>query len=131
MSDKLTIDKQYITFLTQVKSRIQSTRIKVAHSANKELIKLYWWIGKHIVDTQQAHGWGKSVVEKLSKDLQVSFAGNIGLSTQNLWYMRQFYLEYKDHPNLQQLVGEVPWGQNLIILSKIKDPEIRAYYLHA
>ena len=43
--------------------------------------------------------------------------------------MRQFYLEYKDHPNLQQLVGEIPWGQNLAILSKVKNPEAKEYYL--
>jgi len=45
--------------------------------------------------------------------------------------MRQFYLEYKNNTNLQQLVGEIPWGQNLAILSKVKDPEARRYYIES
>jgi len=58
---------------------------------------------------QSGNTWGKSVVERLSKDLQVEFPGIKGLSVQNLWYMRQFYTEYCDNINLQPLVGEISW----------------------
>jgi len=125
------IDENYLAFLAGVKDQILYTRIRIARSANSELIKLYWWLGKHIIDHQEKHKWGKSVVERLSKDLQKTFNGRIGYSVQNLWYMRQFYLEYKDYLNLQQAVGEIPWGHNIIIMSKVKDIKAREYYLKA
>ncbi|MCZ6804101.1 MAG: PDDEXK nuclease domain-containing protein [Proteobacteria bacterium] len=71
------------------------------------------------------------MVEQLARDLQKTFEGRSGFSTQNLWYMRQFYQAYQDDKNLQQLVGEIPWGQNLTIMSKIKDHDARYYYLKA
>jgi predicted nuclease of restriction endonuclease-like (RecB) superfamily len=67
----------------------------------------------------------------LSQDLKVEFSHKTGFSPQNLWYMRQFYLEYQGKPNLQQLVGEIPWRQNLLILSKVKDDDVKLYYLKA
>jgi predicted nuclease of restriction endonuclease-like (RecB) superfamily len=76
-------------------------------------------------------GWGRSVVEQLSLDLRQTFSGRAGFSAQNLWDMRQFYLEYRDGENLQQIVGEIPWGQNLVILSKVKDRKARQYYVQA
>ncbi|MDX2502970.1 MAG: PDDEXK nuclease domain-containing protein, partial [Gammaproteobacteria bacterium] len=88
-------------------------------------------MGKAIVDQQEQLGWGKSVVEQLSRDLQKTFEGKSGFSTQNLWYMRQFYIEYQDDIVLQQLVGELPWGQNLAIMSKVKERDARHYYLKA
>ncbi len=112
-----------------MKDLVRNSRIRVAQAANKELIQLYWWIGKEIAEKQEQLGWGKSVVEQLSQDLRNTFSGRSGFSVQNLWYMRQFYLEYRDDENLQQLVGEIPWGQNLVILSKVKDQKARRYYL--
>ena len=124
MGNPIQIDQnQYLRFLDDVKGRIQNSRIRIATSVNKELIRLYWWIGKQIVEKQEELGWGKSIVEQLSKDLRKSFSGRSEFSVQNLWYMRQFYLEYNKNTNLQQLVGEIPWGQNLVILSKVKEQE--------
>jgi predicted nuclease of restriction endonuclease-like (RecB) superfamily len=67
-----------------------------------------------------AHTWrrvqarlSKSVVEQLSADLRREIPDQRGFSAQNLWFMRQLYLEYKDHPNPLQLVREIPWGQNI------------------
>jgi len=122
--------EKYHAFLESVKNKIRTTQTRVANKANHELIQLYWWIGKGIVSKQDELGWGKAVVQKLSEDLQRTYAGRNGYSAQNLWYMRQFYLEYKDLPNLQQLVGELPWGQNLTIMAKTKDPSAREYYLN-
>lgn len=123
---------EYQSFLIQAMQQIAQARIKAAHSVNKELIILYWWLGEHIVTQQNTYGWGKSFVEKFSLDLKKQYSdAKFGFSPQNLWYMRQFYLEYKDKPNLQQLVGEIPWSQNLIILSKIKDDNEKLYYLSA
>ncbi|MFO0795513.1 MAG: DUF1016 N-terminal domain-containing protein [Candidatus Brocadiaceae bacterium] len=119
----------YADLLQTIKKRIQESRINAYRAVNKELIELYWNIGREIASRQEQEGWGKSVVERLSRDLCKEFPGMAGFSAQNLWYMRQFYLEYKDHKNLQQLVGEIPWGQNLLILSKVKGLKEREYYL--
>ncbi|PIQ44080.1 MAG: hypothetical protein COV52_02230 [Gammaproteobacteria bacterium CG11_big_fil_rev_8_21_14_0_20_46_22] len=128
---ELTIeDKHYSAFLKAAQSKIVSTRISMAKAACKAQIELYWWFGEQIVKAQEQHGWGRSVVEQLAVDIKKSFKGTTkGFSPQNLWYMRQFYLEYKDYPNLQQVVGEIPWGQNLLILAQVKDYQAREYYL--
>ena len=103
---KSIIGKEYISFLNEIKSRIISARIKAVRSVNKELIKLYWDIGRSIIERQEKYKWGNAVVEKLANDLKEDFKSTFGFSVQNLWYMRQFYLEYKDDAILQQLVGE-------------------------
>ncbi|MFA4835377.1 MAG: DUF1016 N-terminal domain-containing protein [Dehalococcoidia bacterium] len=128
---KLVSEKDYVGLLKEIKEKIVSARIKAFRGINKELIKLYWEIGRLVVERQQRHKWGKSVVEKLSKDLRGSFNVINGYSAQNLWYMRQFYLEYKEEQKLQQLVGEIPWGHNILIISRVKDKKAREYYLRA
>lgn len=124
-------DKNYLAFLETVKSRIRDARIRAARSASRELIDLYWYIGEDIVDRQERLGWGKAVVEKLSKDLKADFSGTRGFSSANLWRMRQFYMEYRGHTNLAQLAREIPWFSNVAIFSKIKESDAREYYLQA
>lgn len=122
-------DHGYAEFLAGIKHSIRSARIRASRTVNRELIELYWNIGQEIVERQERHGWGKSIVERLAADLAAEFPGVSGFSVQNLWYMRQFYVEYCKAPNLQQLVGEIPWGQNLLIMSRVKDADERLYYL--
>lgn len=123
--------QQYSQFLDELTIEIRSAKIRVASAASRELIRLYWRIGMAITEKQAQHGWGKSVVEQLASDLKKTFSGRTGFSTQNLWYMRQFYQLYQGDINLQQLVGEIPWGQNLVIMSKVKDADARYYYIKA
>ena len=96
---------------------------------NKELINLYWDIGKMIVERQQSSGWGKSVVETLSHDLQNEFPGINGFSVRNLWYIRTFYSIYSKNPKLQPLVAEIGWTQNVIIFERTKDEIEREFYI--
>lgn len=124
-------DKNYKDFLNEIKQKIIDAQLKAAQSVTEELIKLYWSIGEGIVNKQAQFGWGKSIVEQLSKDLQKDFNATNGYSPQNLWFMRKFYLEYKHYPNLQQLVREIPWGQNIVIFHKIKSEKEREYYIRA
>jgi predicted nuclease of restriction endonuclease-like (RecB) superfamily len=124
-----TIDPHYADFLTGIKQRIHKARIAAYRHANRELMDLYWNIGKEIVERQDRHGWGKSVVERLSGDLLRDFPAVSGLSANNLWFMRRLYLEYKDDEILSQVVKEIPWGQNRIIITMLKDPAARAYYV--
>ncbi len=84
-----------------------------------------------IVQNQEKYGWGKSIVDKLSKDINRVIDAVTGYSSQNLWRMRQFYLEYRDKPDLLELTKNIPWGQNLLILHKIKTDDEKLYYLTA
>ena len=120
---------QYIDFVKELKQKIHSAKSKAVLSVNKQMIILYFDIGKEIITKQDELGWGRSVVEQMSKDLQIEFGKRSGFSSQNLWYMRQFYMTYNDTTNLQQLVGEIPWGHNILIFSKCKEVKEREYYL--
>ena len=119
----------YEGFLQKIKQRIQQSRLLAYRAVNKELTELYWNIGHEIAFRQERDGWGKSVVERLARDLKQEFPGASGFSARNLWDMRRFHEEYKNLPNLRQLVAEIPWGQNLLILNKVKESAAREYYL--
>ncbi len=94
MTTKFLVTPEYTTFLTALKGRISSARLHAARAVNRDLILLYWDIGRSIVEKQEKSGWGESVVEMLAKDLQKAFPGVQGFSANNLWLMRQFYKAY-------------------------------------
>ncbi len=133
MSNKIkhVIKSKYIEFLKEIKKKIVVARIDAYRSLNKNLIKLYWEIGKIIVERQQKYGWGTNIVQKLSRDLLAELKGQVGFSANNLWRMRNFYLAYRGNPKLAQLVQEIPWGQNIVIMQRIKIEKIREYYIEA
>ena len=110
---------QYGQFLQVIRQRISHSRMVAYRAVQKELIDLYWDIGREIAQRQEREGWGKAVVERLAKDLQKEFAGSVGFSAQNLWFMRQIYMEYRELPNLLQLVREIPWGQNITVMTNL------------
>lgn len=122
-------DQNFTTFVKEIKTKIFSSQYEALKAVNKKLINLYWEIGKSIVDKQEAFGWGKSVVQNLSDELQKEFVGMKGFSVQNLWNMRQFYLEYSGNSKLQPLVGEISWTKNVIIFQKCKDVLEREFYI--
>ncbi|HNX97229.1 MAG TPA: PDDEXK nuclease domain-containing protein, partial [Candidatus Aminicenantes bacterium] len=126
---KINPGSDYVHLLAEVKERVRSAQYAALKAVNTELVWLYWDIGRMIAERQEQAGWGKSVVERLSADLRQEFPGISGFSVQNLWYMRQFFLEYKGHEKLQPLVGEIAWAHNLVIMSKCKDPLEREFYI--
>lgn len=98
----------YANFIRTLKERVAAARLSVARAVNRELIALYWDIGKAIVEKQQALGWGQSVVEQIARDLRASFPGTQGFSARNVWDMRRLYEEYSSAPVLRQLAAESP-----------------------
>lgn len=122
---------QYNQFFCEVKERVRTAQYEAMKVVNKEIIQLYWDIGKLIAEKQQILGWGKSIVETLSRDLQKEFPGMQGFGTSNLWYMAQFYAEYQGNEFLQPLVGEISWSKHLVIMSKCKNEQERQYYILA
>lgn len=122
------LDKNYITLLENLKAEISKARMQAHLSVNKEMINLYWSIGNQILERQKQEGWGSKVIENISKDLRKEFPEMTGLSYQNISYMRQFVIEYRDQEILQQAIGEIPWGHNITIFSKIKNYNKRIWY---
>lgn len=122
-------ENKYTELLNSVKARIRLAQYNALKAVNKELIALYWDIGQMIVNRQEREGWGKSVVKTLSADLQKEFPGVQGYSVQNLWYMRQFYMEYQDNTKLQPMVGEISWAKHIIIMGRCKDLFEREFYI--
>lgn len=127
--NKNIINKNYDDILKNIITDIKFAKVQTVKAVNKNLILLYWNIGKRISDEQIIQNYGKSVVEKLSKDLRQEFPNAKGFSSRNLWDMKRFYEFYNGNIILRQLVAELPWGHNLVILNKIKDIKETEFYL--
>ena len=166
--------REYVQFLGELKRRIASARVSAARAVNRDLILLYWDIGRGILERQEKLGWGEAVVEMLARDLRRAFPEMKGFSAVNLWRMRQFYADHstekflaqaaremntpgdisqkpilsqavrelgaapakkKQQLNLSQAVRDlltaIPWGHHVNLLTKVKNPPARLYYLRA
>ncbi|MBZ5523518.1 MAG: PDDEXK nuclease domain-containing protein [Acidobacteriia bacterium] len=120
---------RYHTFLQELKERIRSAQVRAALSVNRELVLLYWGIGKDILTRQQSEGWGAKVVDRLALDLLKAFPGMSGFGARNLKYMRAFAGAYPDQQFVQQVVAQLPWGHNVRILEMVKAPAQREWYI--
>ena len=118
----------YQQLVADMTARVQAGQLTAFRAVNKELIQVYWDLGKMIINKQQEQGWGNSVVEFLAKDLQKAFLGMEGLSSRNLWRMRIFYLAYSEF--LPPAMAEIGWTHNYVIIEKCKDPNERLFYIH-
>lgn len=123
--------KGYPALLKEIKDRIRSAQYEALKAVNKEMISLYWDIGRLIIEKQQGQTWGKSVVEKLSVDLQAEFPGIRGFSASNLWRMKMFYETYTRNEKLAQLVREIGWSHNIAIMEMCEDDLEREFYLRS
>ena len=121
--------QDYPGLLTEVKERIRSAQYEALKAVNKELVGLYWDIGRMIVERQDVEGWGKAVVEQLAADLRTEFPGVGGFSASNLGRMKAFFEAYSGLEKLAPLVREIGWSHNLAILERCKDPLEREFYL--
>jgi predicted nuclease of restriction endonuclease-like (RecB) superfamily len=143
----------YANLLANLKARVRAAQLRAVVSVNRELILLYWDLGKTIVEAQATKGYGQKVVERLAQDLQKEFPGTAGFSPQNVWFMRSFYLAWPASPQkLSQAVresntaivsqpvrelpavippppiSELPWGHNRLLLTKLETPALRLWY---
>lgn len=121
--------QDYPRLLTEIKERIRSAQYEALKAVNKELVGLYWDIGRMIVERQDVEGWGKAVVEQLAADLRTEFPGVGGFSASNLWRMKAFFEAYTGLEKLAPLVREIGWSHNLAILERCKDALEREFYL--
>ncbi len=123
-------NSEYINWIKELKHKIQSAQLKASLSVNKELLLLYWEIGKSISKKISQSNCGTSVVEKISIDLKKEFPNQKGFSRSNLFSMKQWFEFYNSSniEKIQQLVGQIPWGHNLAIISKSKSIEEATFY---
>lgn len=118
-----------MSFYKLLKSVFVLQRVKAALAVNKELVFMYWQMGKEILNRQDNEGWGAKVIDKLAKDLKAEFPDMKGFSSRNLKYMGAFAEAYPDKQIVQQLVAQIPWGHNVRILDKVKDDNERLWYI--
>lgn len=121
----------YEPLLQDLKARIRTAQIRASLSVNRELVLLYWGIGRRILEAQRGEGWGSKVVDRLAADLRNAFPDMKGLSRSNILYMRAFAEAWSEESIVQQVVGQIPWGHNIALLEKLKDVEERLWYARA
>lgn len=132
MSDKpaslMPSPEGYADWLADLKGRIHAAQQRATLAVNRELVLLYWQIGRDILARQADQGWGAKVIERLSHDLRTAFPDMKGFSRANLMYMRAFAEAWPDAGIVQQEVGQLPWGHNLVLMTRLKGPEQRLAY---
>ena len=116
-------------FIVDIKNKIRNSQYEAMKAVNQTLISLYWGIGQEIYNQQQEKGWGKSIVEVLSKEIKKDFPNVKGFSSSNLWRMRNFYVTYSNTENLAPLVREISWSKNIVIMEKCKEQLEREFYI--
>lgn len=119
----------YDELLQQLKTRVRQAQTRAALSVNRELVLLYWSIGRDIIARQEEQGWGAKVVDQLAADLKREFPEMSGFSSRNLKYMRAFAEAWPDEAFVQQAVARLPWGHNVRLLDYLKNSAERRWYV--
>ena len=128
MPEIVPLPADYAVWLVELKARIHAAQQRATLAVNRELVALYWQIGRDILTRQSNEGWGAKVIERLALDLRNAFPDMKGFSRANLMYMRAFADAWPDASIVQQAVGQLPWGHNLVLLTKLKTAEQRLDY---
>lgn len=117
---------EYLAIVEQVKWEIKTAQYQASVHVNTELILLYHSIGT-VINEHKA--WGNKFIENLAADIRREFPASKGYSVRNLKYMAKFAQTYPDREFVQQVVAQIPWGHNLVLLDKVSEPEERRWYL--
>lgn len=118
----------YAAWLTELKIRIHTAQQRATLAVNRELVLLYWQIGRDILARQAEQGWGAKVIERLAEDLRLAFPEMKGFSPRNLKYMRAFAQAWPDEAIVQEALAQLPWYHHLALLDKLPDSETRRWY---
>ncbi|OYY94019.1 MAG: hypothetical protein B7Y41_08780 [Hydrogenophilales bacterium 28-61-23] len=118
----------YTDWLADLKARIHTAQQRAALAVNRELVLLYWQIGRDILNRQAEQGWGAKVIERLSHDLRNAFPEMKGFSPRNLKYMRAFAEAWLDSEFVQGVLAQLPWYHQLALLDKLDTEDARRWY---
>lgn len=124
---ELVKDKSYFELLEKIKLDIQQAQLKAALSVTQELTNLYWQIGRYLSEVVSKEKWGAKAIERIAKDLELSFPGVSGFSFRNLKFMRQFAECYAEGVR-ETAVSLIPWGHNIVLMQKVDLPKKRFWY---
>lgn len=123
---------EYFDWVSHLKDRIQSTQLIAAVSLNRAMLQLYWEIGRSISKKINEAQWGSSIVDKLAKDLKKEFPNQKGFSRSNLFYMKKWFefhsVKSDDFEKVPQPVGQIPWGHQRVIITKVRSYEEALFY---
>lgn len=125
---KVELPVEYADWLTNLKRRIQTERLRVVLASNAAMVLLYWDIGQRILEKQQVKGWGAKIIDRLSFDLREQFPEMKGFSPRNLKYMRAFAAAWPKREIVQEALAQLSWYHNLALLEKLQTPELRLWY---
>lgn len=117
---------EYMELIESVRSEIRSAQYRATLSVNRELILLYYKIGK-IINAHKV--WGNRFIDTLAADIRLSFPNAKGYSVRNLKYMAKFAETYADEQFVQTVSAQIPWSHNTLILEKVHSPEQREWYI--
>ncbi|PWU28337.1 DUF1016 domain-containing protein [Pseudomonas sp. RW407] len=123
-----TAPQGYADWLVDVKSRIHAAQQRATLAVNRELVQLYWQIGRDILQRQAKQGWGAKVIDRLAQDLRSAFPDMKGFSLRNLKYMRAFAEAWPDESFVQEVLAQLPWYHHLALMDKLPGPETRKWY---
>jgi len=128
MPDIVPLPADYAVWLSELKTRIQQAQQRATLAVNRELVLMYWQIGRDILARQGREGWGAKVIERLSQDLHSAFPDMKGFSSRNLKYMRAFAEAWMDETFVQGVLAQLPWYHQLALLDKLTTEEERRWY---
>ena len=124
---------EYKEFIQKIKEKARKAQIKASVRVNSTLLEFYWELGADIVEKQKTASWGSGFLKQMSRDLMIEFPNIKGFSLRNIKYIRQWYLFYcEESAKGQQVVAlltQIPWGQNLHIITKCKDINEALFYI--
>lgn len=129
MPDIVPLPPDYATWLAELKTRIYAAQQRAVLAVNRELVLLYWQIGRDILDRQERAGWGARVIDRLAQDLRSAFPDMKGFSPRNLKYMRAFAEAWPEVEFVQQVAAQLPWFHLCPLIDKLKTPDEREWYL--
>lgn len=130
MNELVKSHKDYVSLFNELQEKIRHAQLRAAAAVNQEVIGLYWYIGKQILEKQQQTQWGSKLIETLSLDLLSTFPETRGFSMRNLERMRQFAQLYPTSDFAAQAVPQLPWGHIVLLIQKVKSSEKREWYAH-
>jgi predicted nuclease of restriction endonuclease-like (RecB) superfamily len=126
--NRLASPEGYEPFLKDLKERIRTAQVRAALAVNRELVLLYWSIGRDILTRQKQHGWGAKIIDRLAANLHKAFPEMTGLSPRNLKYMRAFAEAWPDDQIVQAPLAQITWYHNIALVEKLNAPEERLWY---
>ena len=118
----------YPDFINALIDKIRKQRIAITLNANAGMIGMYWFVGNAILKKQDEEGWGARVIDRISHDIKAAFPDMSGFSSRNIKNMRRFAAEWHDYEIVQQVVAQIPWRTNIVLLEKLDSMEERLWY---